>query len=209
MVITNTGTGDLAPIVGITQKFLPAGTSNTWPWPTTTGGVLIPGPWSIIRADTFDEIATGTDAIPTCVTAPSAPGTLTAAPTNVSGQLRLSWLSPASDGGSAVTDYIVQRSPDGTTGWVPITDGVSTATSYTVTGLANGTRYYFRVLAVSNAGTSAPSNVADNIARTVATAPQTLTATPTSVSGQIRLGWVAPVSNGGSAVTDYIVQTVT
>ena len=52
MIITNTGTGDLAPIVGIRQQFLPAGTSKTWPWPTTTGGVLVPGPWSIIRTDT-------------------------------------------------------------------------------------------------------------------------------------------------------------
>ena len=48
-------------------------------------------------------------------TVPSAPRTLTAAPTNVSGQVRLTWLAPASNGGSAITDYIIQRSPNGTT----------------------------------------------------------------------------------------------
>ena len=78
---------------------------------------------------------------------------MTAAPTNLSGQVRLSWLLPASNGGSAITDYIIQRSPNGTSGWVTINDGVRTTTTYTVTGLANGTRYYFRVLARNAAGT--------------------------------------------------------
>ena len=165
MVITNTGTGDLA-VVGIRQQFLPAGTSKTWPWPTTTGGVLIPGPWSIIRTDTSAEIANGTDAIPACVTPASPPRTLTAA-TGASGQIKLSWASPLSNGGAPISDYIVQRSPTGTSGWVTITDGVNTATTYTVTGLTNGTRYYFRVLAKNVAGNSAVSNTANDAPRTV------------------------------------------
>ena len=78
---------------------------------------------------------------------PGAARTLTATPTNLSGQVRLTWLAPSSNGGSAVTDYIVQRSPNGTTGWATITDGVNTTTAYTATGLVNGTRYYFRVFA--------------------------------------------------------------
>ena len=77
----------------------------------------------------------------------TAPRSLTATPTNLSGQIRLTWTAPLSNGGSAITDYIIQRSPNGSTGWVTITDGVSTTTGYTVTGLTNGTRYYFRVFA--------------------------------------------------------------
>jgi titin len=137
---------------------------------------------------------------------PSAPQTLTAAPTNVSGQVRLSWLLPASDGGAAVSDYAVQRSLTGSTGWVTIADGVSTATTFTATGFTNGRRYWFRVIAVNAAGASAPSNVADAIPRTVPLAPRSLTANPTNVSGQIRLSWLAPASNGGAAVSDYAVQ---
>ena len=139
-------------------------------------------------------------------TVPSAPRTLTATPTNVSGQLKLSWLAPTSNGGAAVTDYIIQRSPNGTTGWVTIPDGTSNTITVTETGLANGTRYYFRVLAHNAAGNSASSNVANNIPRTVPSAPRTLTATPTNVSGQLKLSWLAPTSNGGAAVTDYIIQ---
>ena len=72
---------------------------------------------------------------------------------------------PASNGGSAITDYIIQRSPNGTTGWVTINDGVRTTTTYTVTGLTNGTRYYFRVLARNAAGIGAASNVVNAIPR--------------------------------------------
>ena len=102
---------------------------------------------------------------------PTAPRSLAAAPTNVSGQVRLTWLAPASNGGSAVTDYIIQRSPNGTTGWVTISDGVNTNTTYTVTGLINGTRYYFRVYAHNAAGNGPASNVANAIPRTLPTAP--------------------------------------
>ena len=72
---------------------------------------------------------------------------MTAAPTNVSGQIRLTWVAPASNGGSAITDYVIQRSPERHVSWVTINDGVRTTTGYTVTGLTNGTRYYFRVFA--------------------------------------------------------------
>ena len=109
-------------------------------------------------------------------TVPSAPRTLTATPTNVSGQVRLSWLAPASNGGSAITDYLIQRSPNGTTGWVTISDGVRTTTTHTVTGLTNGTRYYFRVFARNAAGYSPTSAVVNAIPRTLPGAPVNLAA---------------------------------
>ena len=88
-----------------------------------------------------------------------------------------------------------------------INDGVRSTTGYTVAGLANGTRYYFRVFARNVVGQSPASNIANAItAITKPTAPRSLAAAATSVSGQIRLTWVAPASNGGSAITDYIIQ---
>jgi predicted phage tail protein len=137
-------------------------------------------------------------------TVPSAPRSLTATPDN--GRVTLKWLAPASNGGAAVTDFVIQRSSNGTNGWVTVNDGVRTATSYTVTGLTNGTRYYFRVLAKNAAGNSTWSTAANTIPRTVPSAPRSLTAAPTNVSGQIRLSWSLPATNGGSAITDYIVQ---
>ena len=144
-------------------------------------------------------------AIPAAPTSPAR--TLTATPTNASGQIRLSWLPPADNGSAPITDYFIQRSPDGLSSWVPIDDGVSTTTSYTVTGLTNGTRYYFRVLARNEIGNSPSwSNVVSAVPRTVPSAVRSLTAVPTNLSGQIRLSWLLPASNGGSPITDYIIQ---
>ena len=142
----------------------------------------------------------------TAITKPTAPRSLAAAPTNLSGQIRLYWAAPASNGGSAITDYVIQRSPNGSSSWVTINDGVRNTTGYTVGGLANGTRYYFRVFARNVVGQSPASNTTSAIPRTKPTAPRSLAAAATNVSGQIRLTWVAPSSNGGSAITDYIIQ---
>jgi hypothetical protein len=65
--------------------------------------------------------------------------------------VKLSWTAPASTGGSPVTDYVIQRSTDGVK-WTTITDGVSTARTYLVTRLINGTPYRFRVAARNPVG---------------------------------------------------------
>ena len=58
-------------------------------------------------------------------------------------------------GGSPVSGYIIYQgtSPGGETG-IPVNGSPVTATSYTVTGLTNGTTYYFKVVAVNAAGLS-------------------------------------------------------
>ncbi len=55
----------------------------------------------------------------------SPPQLLTAAPSNASGQVRLSWSVPASDGAAAITDYTIEHSPNGTSGWQMINDGAA------------------------------------------------------------------------------------
>jgi len=84
-------------------------------------------------------------------TVPSAPTSVSGSPGNA--QIPISWTAPSSNGGSAITDYVVQFSSNGGTSWTTFADGTSTSLSANVTGLTNGTSYVFRVAAVNAAGT--------------------------------------------------------
>ena len=136
--------------------------------------------------------------------APSAPQSLAA--TAGSGSVSLTWSPPASNGGAAISGYNIYRgtSPNG-----EATTPVATVngTSFTDTGLTNGTTYYYTVKAVNSAGTSSASNEASatptGVTATVPTAPQSLAAT--GGNGSVQLSWSAPSSNGGSPITGYNV----
>jgi hypothetical protein len=82
---------------------------------------------------------------------PGAPTLMTT--TSGDTQVALTWTAPAYIGSGAITDYAIQRSTDGVT-WTNVTKSVSTALSYTVTGLTNDVGQYFQVAAVNATGTS-------------------------------------------------------
>ena len=84
---------------------------------------------------------------------PAAPTGLTATAGNA--QVALAWT-----GSSGATSYNVYRGTSaGAESSTAIATGI-TATSYTNTGLTNGTAYYYKVAAVDSAGTSSLSNEA-------------------------------------------------
>ncbi len=134
---------------------------------------------------------------------PSAPSGLTAKAGNA--QVALSWSAPSSTGGAASVTYDVFRGPSpGGEATTPIAEGVTT-TSFTNTGLTNGTTYYYTVKAVNSVGSSEASGEASatpTAPATVPGAPRNLTAATSSTTG-VALAWSAPTSNGGSAITGY------
>src|SRR4051794_27377557 len=147
----------------------------------------------------FDDVSVGTPP-----GAPSPPG----APTGVTGtagnaSANLSWTAPASNGGSAITSYRITPYIGGTAQTPVVTP--TAATSFNVTGLTNGTTYTFTVAATNSAGTGADSAPSPPLTpRAAATAP----GAPTNVFGSpgdhsVALGWTAPASDGGSAITSY------
>lgn len=72
----------------------------------------------------------------------------------------LAWSAP-DDNGEVITDYVIQWAPDssGSPGsWTTISDGTSTAISYTHTGLSTFTVYWYRIAAVNAIGQGAYSN---------------------------------------------------
>jgi hypothetical protein len=73
-------------------------------------------------------------------------------------QVVLNWTAP-SNGGSAITNYLLETSANGTSGWSTVT--TINALTYTHTGRTNGTIYYYRVSAINTVGTGTASNVAN------------------------------------------------
>jgi large repetitive protein len=170
---------------------------------TITG--LTNGTTYTTRVAAVNSVGTGsyaTSGSVTPATTPSAPTNLAATAGNA--QIGLSWTAPASNGGSALVDYVIEYSSNGGTTWVVFADGTSTATSTTITGVSNGTAYTTRVAAVNSVGTGSYVTSGSVTPATTPGAPTNLTAT--AGNGQISLSWTAPASNGGAAITDYVVQ---
>lgn len=141
--------------------------------------------------------STQVSATPVDLTAPSAPTLDTASA--ASGSVTLAWSAPSSDGGAELTGYRVY---EGTAN--PPTTELSTviaasATGATVTGLTNGTTYYFAVVATNSVGPSSLSNVLSATPEGVPGAPTSLRAS--ARSSTVTLSWRAPSSAGGGSLT--------
>lgn len=113
--------------------------------------------------------------------APSRPTGLTA--TAGDGTVDLAWAGPASDGGSAITGYAVYMA---TSAGGERTEGDSACTttgsaSCTVSGLTDGTTYYFVVVATNALGNSSASAEASGTPQ-AATGAQTTPTTPTTAT---------------------------
>jgi fibronectin type 3 domain-containing protein len=132
---------------------------------------------------------------------PDAPTGLTpilapAAPT----QVNLTWAA-----GSAipVTSYLIERSPDGTTGsWTQV--GSADTTSFIDTGVTANTSYYYHIIATNSAYSPSygPASISADLQ--VVTLPNAATALIGTLNrtGGADLSWVAPI--GGA--TSYTVQ---
>ena len=147
------------------------------------------------------------DGATTGTTVPDAPTSLAATASGTT-RINLSWTAPGSDGGSPITGYRIEESPDGNSSWTTLeADTTSTRTTYPHTGLSGGTTRHYRVSAINSNGAGAPSNVdGATTGTTVPDAPTVLTATASGTT-RINLSWTAPGSDGGSPVTGYRIES--
>ena len=141
---------------------------------------------------------------------PAGPPTVPGAPTLNSatagnGTVALGWSAPASDGGSPITGYVVNRGT--TSGGETQLVQLGVQTTYTDTTAVNGTTYYYTVQAKNTVGTgsaSAERSATPAAADHVPGAPALNSAT--AGNGNVALGWSAPASDGGSPITGYVVN---
>lgn len=129
-------------------------------------------------------------------TTPGAPTSVASTPAN--GSISVSFGAPSDNGGSAVTGY--QYSTDNVT----YTAVPSNTSPFSVAG-TNGTAITVWVRAVNAAG-GGSSGATTNTPRTTPSAPQSFAGSNTTF-GQLSLSWAAPSSNGGNAVSSYVLRT--
>ena len=104
-------------------------------------------------------------------------------------------------GSSPVTGYRIYRGTGG--GAVTPLVTIGNLLGYTDASVANGTTYRYAVSAISASGEGPKTTEVTAARGTAPTAVRSLTATATK-SG-IAITWVAPASDGGSAVTGFKV----
>lgn len=207
----------------ITDYAIEYATSTAGPWTTFTHAAstattatitgLTNGTAYYFRTAGISSDGTGlyaTSAAVTPATVPNAPTNVTVA-AGASQQLVISWTAPVVDGGDGLTDYVIETSPNVNTGpWTVVTHSPSINTTITATGLTNGTPYFARVAAKNTVGTGATavsSASATPFTTTVPGPPTNVTGVPGD--GQIAISWTAPLSDGGSPITDYLIEVST
>jgi hypothetical protein len=191
-----------SPITSYTVTSSPGGFTCTTAALTCVVTGLTNGTSYTFTVTATNTVGTGPASAPSttvllAATIPGAPMSVTGAPGN--SQIAVSWLAPASNGGSPITSYTVTSSPGGFT---------CTAATLTcvVTGLTNGSSYTFTVTAINAVGPSPTSSPSPSVTpATVPGAPMSVTGAPGN--SQIALSWLAPASNGGSPITSYTVTS--
>ena len=134
------------------------------------------------------------------VTPATAPRNVRAT-SSVDTQSVVTWTAPTSDGGSAITGYLVVAKDLTSPTSAGPTCATSGATTCTVTGLVNGDRYTFSVDATTavGVGASATSNVV--VPSSVPSAPTITSVVP--ANGAATLSWSAPASISGVPLVSY------
>lgn len=123
--------------------------------------------------------------------------------------IKLKWDKPKKDGGNPITGYNVEMRTKGTNNWVPCTKYPTKTPEYTASGLREGQTYEFRVAAINGAGPGAPSKPTKAQKAEVPIYPADAPDQPkveNITKDSVTLSWKKPLNDGGSKITDYIIE---
>ena len=193
---TTTTTTTLPPTTTTSSSTTTTTSSTTTTTTSTTTTTTAPPP-ETTTTTTTTTTTSSTTTTTIAATAPSAPTSVSGA--SGDGQVSVSWSAPASNGGAAITDYIVQYATSSSGTYTTFSDGTSTTTTATVTGLSNNTPYYFKVAAVNSAGTSSYSTVSASV--TPKSVPPVVSSV-TAGNASLTFTWNA-ITHGGNTYRIY------
>ncbi|XP_022091183.1 twitchin-like isoform X3 [Acanthaster planci] len=122
--------------------------------------------------------------------------------------VKLSWNPPKDDGGSRITNYVVEKKEEGRPSWSKISGFVRT-TDFGVGSLDEGVKYFFRIRAENQYGVGEPleTSTAVHIKN-----PYDIPDSPGKPvidevdKGFIRMSWERPENDGGAKILGYNVE---
>ncbi len=190
-----------------------ANADGTWTVLATLGLVAtysIPAPAratsETYRVAAINALGVGAYSNVTVTTAPSVPAAPTALTlTRGTSNSVLTWVTPADNGGSAITFYAVYRSADNGLTWNALSS-ILISNTYTVSLPPKGVKYLYSVAARNVTGFGDKSNSVSDV--TLATAPSAVRSIAFSypVPGKLQISWGTPLDLGGSPITAYRLE---
>ncbi|KAL7669549.1 hypothetical protein ACOME3_010201 [Neoechinorhynchus agilis] len=121
----------------------------------------------------------------------------------------VSWAAPKDDGGKPISGYVVEKCAQGTTNWVKCGSARGDVPECVVSGIKEGDKYAFRVIAQNELGDSKPLETDGYVEMKL---PYSVPEKPGDVScvghtsESISIAWDQPVSDGGNPITHYVVE---
>jgi hypothetical protein len=166
---------------------------------TTITALVVEG---VEWGDTGDVVNYDAVSVDVTGSAPTAPTGVSVQRNGNIGELAVSWNPPTSTGSHPLDHYRLYRSTSSGGPYDVLGYFATYDRAYTDSGLADGTRYYYKVGAVTEAGETRSSPVSQTTYG-VPSAPTNLVAA--AAPGQTTLTWTAPSNNGGGSILEYRV----
>lgn len=132
------------------------------------------------------------------------------APTNLEvkdvkqNSVSLCWEPPLIDGGAKISHYIVEKREQKRMAFTSVCTNC-VRNSYIISDLQQGGRYYFRVLAVNELGVGLPAST-DQVKVSEPPLPPGKVSLVDVTRHTVTLSWEKPENDGGSKITNYIVE---
>lgn len=132
------------------------------------------------------------------------------APTNLEvkdvkrNSVSLSWEPPLIDGGAKISHYVVEKREQKRMAFTSVSTNC-VRNSYIISDLQEGGRYYFRVLAVNELGVGLPAST-DQVKVSEPPLPPGKVVLVDVTRHTVTLSWEKPDHDGGSKITNYIVE---